>query len=376
MTSGARAWVTLLTNEAYARGVEALWSSLQEVETVYPLIVMATASLPEARREALQNMGMDVRLVNTLTLPAGVGGRPSYACAHFAECWVKLRMWEWTEFRQLCYLDADMLVVKNMDELLDGDLPFAGDPSVGYPRGLVSPADDGGGGCQIAAVQECFGPVAERKARCPYAHADGLAPEAGEVVPPLIYFNAGLLVLRPSLDVFASMVAALAASDLSQFTFAEQDFLNEFFGQRWRPLPWWYNASKALYACHRDTVWDIAQVRNIHYTMAKPWDLKHPCHKGYERLNALWWAAFAEPKTLPRLLLQTRLHEKRRRAQAARGDVAEARRAQPAAARVAAATTTRTTSGNASIASRRGVELSLRELAGSGVLLSIRPRPL
>jgi len=55
----------------------------------------------------------------------------------------------------------------------------------------------------------------------------------------------------------------------------------------------------------------VQQVRNIHYTMAKPWDLRHPCHKGYEQLNELWWAAFSEPRTICRMLLKLRMHEKR-----------------------------------------------------------------
>ena len=84
---------------------------------------------------------------------------------------------------------------------------------------------------------------------------------------------------------------------------------------------------KSIYAAHRDTVWDFSQVgnlwltttkklhctathrilshllnaccamhtlqvKNIHYTMAKPWDMRHPCHKGYERLNSLWCPAY------------------------------------------------------------------------------------
>eukprot|EP00964_Phaeocystis_antarctica_P125491 scaffold89137_cov69-Phaeocystis_antarctica.AAC.4 len=47
--------------------------------------------------------------------------------------------------------------------------------------------------------------------------------------------------------------------------------------------------------------------------MAKPWDLRHPCHKGFERLNQLWHAAYAEPRTLGRTLLQAHLAEKRAR---------------------------------------------------------------
>ena len=58
-------------------------------------------------------------------------------------------------------------------------------------------------------------------------------------------------------------------------------------------------------------VFDLSAVRNLHFTMAKPWDLRHPCHKGFERLNQLWHAAYAEPRTLGRALLQAHLAEKR-----------------------------------------------------------------
>ena len=70
-----------------------------------------------------------------------------------------------------------------------------------------------------------------------------------------------------------------------------------------------------MYAAHRQPrdglVFDLSAVRNLHFTMAKPWDLRHPCHKGFERLNQLWHAAYAEPHTLSRVLLQVHLAEKR-----------------------------------------------------------------
>lgn len=46
---------------------------------------------------------------------------------------------------------------------------------------------------------------------------------------------------------------------------------------------------QALYAAHRDTVWDYAKARVLHYTMAKPWDLRHPCNAPYAKLNMLWY---------------------------------------------------------------------------------------
>ena len=54
-------------------------------------------------------------------------------------------------------------------------------------------------------------------------------------------------------------------------------------------------------------------MRNLHFTMAKPWDLRHPCHAGFERLNALWHAALADPASLPRATLRAVLQEKRER---------------------------------------------------------------
>ena len=298
-TQRSRAWVTLLSDRSYASGVRALYNSLQQADTEYPLIVMVTPSVPPDVRNNLAALGSDciVREVDPLPLPAGTGGAPNYACAHFADCWAKLRMWEWEdEFDRLCYLDADMLLLKNMDELLEAD----------------DACEDGDGGslaaaCRaVQAVQECFCPVLERKHLCAYRQPAG-APV------PWAYFNAGLLVLRPCVALLAHMRDALAAADLAAFPFAEQDFLNRYFAGVWRPLPWVYNASKALYACHRGPglLWDLSAVKNVHYTMAKPWDLRHQCHQGYERLNELWHAAFAEPQSLARVTLRAVLQEKR-----------------------------------------------------------------
>ena len=114
-----QAWVTLLTNAPYARGAVALAHSLSEAESQFPLIVLVTDGVPEAAREQCIAAGCEVREVAPLPLPPGVGGPPSYACEHFAECWSKLRVWELEdEFEQLVLLDADMIVLKNMDELL------------------------------------------------------------------------------------------------------------------------------------------------------------------------------------------------------------------------------------------------------------------
>uniref|UniRef100_A0A7S4AZE1 Hexosyltransferase n=1 Tax=Chrysotila carterae TaxID=13221 RepID=A0A7S4AZE1_CHRCT len=327
MSERRKAWVTLLSNADYIEGVVALMHSLDLVETDFALIVMLTFQLEESQVAKLQ--GCELRNVQLFSLPQGNSSKPSYACERFAHCWAKLLMWEWEdEFEQLVYLDADMLVLRNMDELLRLELTADGndDGGGGGSSGGGSGNGDGDGATSaasplpamrqpwhgrpkgvLAAVQECFCPCVERKHLCRYASVDGGGAH---------YFNAGLLVLRPCRRVAEGMQAALRACDLSLFLFAEQDFLNLYFASSWQRLPWTYNASKALYACHRDALWDFGQIRNLHYTMAKPWNLKDPCNKGFERLNSLWWAAHAHPETMSRVLLQLHLQEKKRRREA------------------------------------------------------------
>ena len=303
-----RAYVTLLTNAAYAPGVRALYNSLSEHESEYPLVVMATPAVPASVIADLRSRGCEVRPVPLLPVPTGNGGAARYAAPHFAECWSKLRVWELDEeFELIALVDADMVVVRSIDALLE-----EGALASSAAAAAAADEEDVAGACRIAAVHECFCVVARGETPCAYLGGGSAppAPHAGS------YFNSGLVVLRPSRCVYAHMMRALAATDVGTLLFPDQDFLNRFFGGRWSALPWVYNATKGLYACHRHDVWDLATVRNIHFTMAKPWDLTNPLHRGFERLNQFWQAAFSEPRTLCRLLLKATLQERRERSQA------------------------------------------------------------
>lgn len=311
-----RVWATLLTNAAYVSGVKALHNSLLAVESAYALVVMITSGVPAADVATLTEHGCELLTIEVLPLPAGKGDQVPYMSPQFAECWTKLRVWQQVQFERVVLLDADMIVLKNMDELLDGNR-----------RNDVRQA------CEIEAVHECFCAVKRGDTPCAHHHSqDGpLQPSASS------YFNAGLIALTPSIALFEHMLAALAAIDLSACAFAEQDFLNAYFLGCWRALPWVYNATKTLYACHRPNIngcdatgmWSLPEVRNLHFTMAKPWDLRHPLHKGFERLNTLWFAAFAEPDTLVRVLLKVHLQEKREQREQ-RGQREQQQQQQPA----------------------------------------------
>ena len=121
-----RAWATLLTNKAYAPGVRALHNSIVKVDSDFELVVMVTNGVPAGVCDDLRAHGCKLVEVPWLPPPPGAA---KYAAPQFTECWTKLRAWE-LDFEVVVLLDADMVVVRNMDELLtDVSLPMPTRPS-------------------------------------------------------------------------------------------------------------------------------------------------------------------------------------------------------------------------------------------------------
>ncbi|MBG6190129.1 alpha-N-acetylglucosamine transferase [Arthrobacter sp. CAN_A212] len=266
------AWVTLLTQPNYLIGVRTLRASLERSDSTVPFVVMVTEGIDEQTRRLLQDDGCLLRDVAPLR-PAG-GAVDSYANSRFAEVWTKLAVWGLTEFERVVFLDADMLVTQNMDELFSLELA----------DGAIAACH----ACRCNPNRIASYPPSWTPETCFYTHCGG-RDHVTEPGATDNYLNGGFLLLSPDEAVFADMVGRLAAvDDLSRFPFAEQDFLNEFFRDRWRPLPYVYNALKTLQHQH-PSVWDSASVKNIHYIIDKPWEKPLDSTDRYVEVNRLWW---------------------------------------------------------------------------------------
>lgn len=273
-----KAWITLLTQPGYAAGVMTLHKSLQKTHSAYPLVVMVTDNIDAATRQSLEQQGCLLRDVQAIGPESNL--KQSYANARFSEVWTKLAAWKLTEFERVVFLDADMLVIRNMDELFDLTLKEEG----------------------IAACHACrcnpnkipSYPKSWRPENCFYSYCRGLEhTEEPEEVDN--YLNAGFLVLTPDEAVYEDMLQKLAGlDDLSRYLFAEQDFLNDYFHQRWQPLPYIYNALKTLPFQHM-TMWDLSEVKNLHYIIDKPWEKVLDKSDRYYALNKLWWDMAESP---------------------------------------------------------------------------------
>lgn len=280
-----KAWITLLTKPDYLLGVQTLQQSLRDQHSRYPLVVMVTPTITPDTRQALELAGCIVREVSPLRPREGIDG--DYAWAQFSEVWTKLCAWQQDDFQRVVFLDADMLVVNNMDEVFD--MPLAADSIAACHACRCNPNS-------IASYPDNWQPE-----NCFYTHL-ARGEDAASAERKADYFNSGFMVLTPDRGVFAQLLQSLAAiDDVSEYPFPEQDLLNHYFRDRWHTLPFGYNALKTLGKQH-PAIWRWDQVKNLHFILEKPWNSRPNDGKSdpaYAELLALWWQTADKVHTAP-----------------------------------------------------------------------------
>ncbi|VFQ85635.1 unnamed protein product [Cuscuta campestris] len=275
-TSG-KAYVTFLAgNGDYVKGVVGLAKGLRKVGSAYPLVVAVLPDVPEEHRRLLAGQGCVVREVEPVYPPEN---RTEFAMAYYVINYSKLRIWEFVEYSKMIYLDGDIQVFHNIDHLFD--LP------------------DG----HLYAVMDCFcektwSHTPQYKiGYCQQRPEKPRWPEELGPKPPL-YFNAGMFVFEPSLSTYEALLSALQL--IPPTPFAEQDFLNMFFEDIYKPIPNVYNLVLAMLWRHPENV-DLENVKVVHYCAAgsKPWRYtgkeENMDRDDIKALVNMWWDIYNDP---------------------------------------------------------------------------------
>ena len=159
--------------------------------------------------------------------------------------YTKLQIWNLVDYDKVVYIDADTLVLQNVDELFERPTP--------------------------AAAPDTFPPDK---------------------------FNAGVMVIRPSTDTFKDMMSKINV--LGSYDTGDTGFLNEYF-PKWfemsagHRLPFGYNALRTMHwltAPRTKGYWNaVKPLKIIHYCSSpKPWDSEGTKKKG--ELELKWWSFF------------------------------------------------------------------------------------
>lgn len=245
----SRAYVTFLAGDGdYVKGVVGLAKGLRKADSAYPLVVAVQPDVPDEHRRILVEQGCIVREIEPVYPPEN---QTQFAMAYYVINYSKLRIWEFVEYSKMIYLDGDIQVYDNIDHLFD--------------------MEDG----YFYAVMDCF---CEKTWSHTAQHRIGYCQQCPDKVrwpkqlgpKPSLYFNAGMFVYEPSLPTYHDLLHILKITPPTPF--AEQDFLNMFFKDVYRPIPNVYNLVLAMLWRHPENV-NLEEVKVVHYCAAgsKPW---------------------------------------------------------------------------------------------------------
>ena len=248
------AYVTLVTNADYRLGALALARSLKAVASAWPLVVLATART--GRLDDLEAEGCIVKPVAQPPLSAAFRRRHARGALHARapftkgekpafhdplDNFCKLALWRLTEYERVVFLDADTLVVKNIDKLF------------GYP--------------EFSA-----------------------APNLYETLADMHRLNSGVFVAQPNGATYSSMVDRLDAPGVF-WRRTDQTFLQTYFPD-WHGLPYTYNALQYLYF-NLPKLWHWPSIKVVHYQYEKPWQQDHGKAHLLGPLIDLWHEVYA-----------------------------------------------------------------------------------
>lgn len=261
LAGSTRAYVTLVTNEDYGKGAVALIRSLRITKTTADIVVLHTPALGEASRKTLAKLGARLVEADLLPLSDAFNARHARRALHGAapftkgrkpdfhtplDNFVKLRLWQLVEYESCIFIDADAIVLRNIDRL------FA------YP--------------EFSA-----------------------APNVYESLRDFHRLNSGVFVAHPSVVTFAAMLQHLDRPD-AFWSRTDQTFLQAFFPE-WHGLPVFMNMLQYVWFTMPE-LWNWKSIHVLHYQYEKPWEANHPKTEALMPLIELWHA-FHEGNPLP-----------------------------------------------------------------------------
>lgn len=141
------AWVTLLATDNFIQGVILLNNSLKKVKTKYPLLVIATNNLKKETFLLLEKEGISYKVFPYISFFCDGdrnmrfwAGKVDQTENVWWNCtFSKIYMFLFTDFEKVCFLDADIEMIKNCDYYFNFPTPaaFCYPNSVGMAGGTI-----------------------------------------------------------------------------------------------------------------------------------------------------------------------------------------------------------------------------------------------
>ncbi|XP_055374007.1 uncharacterized protein LOC129607217 isoform X4 [Condylostylus longicornis] len=249
------AWVTLTTNDTYSLGALVLANSLKRVGTAHQLAVLVTPNVSDTMKSKLKDAFNVVQEVDVLD-SKDEANLALLARPELGITFTKLHCWRLVQFEKCVFLDADILVLQNSDELFERE-ELSAAPDVSWP--------------------DCF--------------------------------NSGVFVYRPNLETFNKLIEFAVKN--GSFDGGDQGLLNQYFSD-WatkdisKHLPFTYNTAAYAAYCYLPAFKQFRdRIKILHFAgKLKPWlatfdsqNRRAHTPQGYEHAAdfiQLWWNIFCD----------------------------------------------------------------------------------
>lgn len=110
-------FLTALSTDSYLDGVLTLHESLKATHSKYPFIVMIPEGLADNTTRSLEKSNIRyIKVKNDIKVDDKMN---TESVIHWSNTFFKLKIVTLTEFDKIVYLDCDMIVLQNIDELFD-----------------------------------------------------------------------------------------------------------------------------------------------------------------------------------------------------------------------------------------------------------------
>lgn len=217
------AYATVLhSSEAYVCGAITLAQSLRKTGTKRDLVLLIDNSISIPKREALAAAGWKIRIIKRIRNPRAE--KKTYNEYNYS----KFRLWQLTDYDKIIFIDADIIVLRNLDLLFH------------FPQMSATGND-------------------------------------------IWIFNSGIMVIEPSNCTFRILMSK--RKEIVSYNGGDQGFLNEVYVW-WHRLPRRVNflknfwANTTLEASVKNHLFgaDPPKLYAIHYLGLKPW----ACYRDYD----------------------------------------------------------------------------------------------
>lgn len=247
-------YVTLLTDDTYTYGIVLLVETMKKYNTKYPLHVLITEDVSKPCLIILDQLGVTYSLVDKIAIPDELHEYNSSinpkTAGIWRYCYTKFHIFNQTQFDKIVFLDADIMLLKNIDHLFD----------------------------------------------CPHMTA-ALDGEYYNIWPNWPHFNSGCIVIEPSNQLYHNILEfASQYKEQPGYIVADQEILNFYFKDWPEQIELHLNKYYNIFGPYINPNDEEDINKNcyfIHYIGRKPWNfwLRNPAEsyseKYYEDAKAI-----------------------------------------------------------------------------------------